>query len=150
MENLTINFIKWIFLAFGIGLLASVPFVDSAEALALTFLGIAFAGTGGGTIGYGWWRGNVEAWLRQNGRVVEADFERVEINSTLYVNGRCPYRVVTQWLNRTTNDLYVFRSENLWFDPSNFVQNRKIRVYIDPGNPSRYYVDLSFLPRAHT
>ena len=149
MENLTITLIKWTFLAAGIGLLVSAAFASSADALRLNLLGVAFASAGGGIIAYGWWRENLEAWLRQNGRVVQADFEKVEINSTLSVNGHYPYRVVAQWLDATTNDLFVFRSDNLWFDPSRFVQDRKIPVYIDPSNPSSYYVDLSFLPRVH-
>ena len=150
MENITIVLIKWTFLAIGIGLLVGAPFASSEDALILTLLGIVFGSVGGGIIGYGWWRAKAEAWLRQHGRVVEADFERVEINSTLDVNGHCPCRVVAQWLDATTNDLFVFRSGNLWFDPSKFIQNRKIPVYIDPSNPSRYYVDLSFLPKVHS
>ena len=41
----------------------------------------------------------------------------------------------------------VFHSENLWFDPSSFMKRRKVTVLLDPNNPKRYYMDVTFLPQ---
>ncbi|MEY4766014.1 MAG: hypothetical protein RI907_2687, partial [Pseudomonadota bacterium] len=52
-----------------------------------------------------------------------------------------------QWHDAAHNELLIFKSSNLWFDPSQFIQNKKIPVYVDAADPSRYLVDLSFLPK---
>jgi hypothetical protein len=41
----------------------------------------------------------------------------------------------------------VFRSEDLWYDPSDHVKRETLTVYIDPADPRKHYVDVSFLPR---
>jgi hypothetical protein len=86
-------------------------------------------------------------WLMANGTEVQADFSSVEKNTSLKVNGRSPWRITAQWHNQEAGTLHVFNSENLWFDPTQFVAaKKKLRVLIDPHNPKRYYVDVSFLP----
>jgi hypothetical protein len=61
--------------------------------------------------------------------------------------GTNPFCIVAQWHDVRSNEIFVFRSASLWFDPTSFVQGRTIPVYMDPGNPSYYVVDLSFLPK---
>jgi len=43
--------------------------------------------------------------------------------------------------------LYIFRSENLWFDPSDHVTQEKIPVLVDEANMKKYWVDTTFLPK---
>ena len=119
--------------------------------LAPLITGIFFLVFGG--IGYGglWnvYRSNKRrAWLLDYGQAVEANFTQVRYNSSLKVNGESPYIIEAQWLDRATNKIYQFKSENLWFDPSEFIGTRQIRVLIDPKNPARHLMDLSFLPQA--
>jgi hypothetical protein len=85
--------------------------------------------------------------LMHEGLPVEADFQQVDINTALSVNGRHPFRVLAQWQDPTTSRIHVFTSHNLWFDPSKYITQKQIRVYVDRANPTRYYVDLSFLPQ---
>ena len=87
-----------------------------------------------------------EADLRQHGTRIVTAFQSVEENTSLSVNGRHPFRVVTQWTNPATSQIHVFESENLWFDPTAHINVRDIGVFIERGNPKRYFVDLSFLP----
>ena len=63
------------------------------------------------------------------------------------VNGAHPFRIVTQWRNPETSKLHVFRSDNLWFDPSEHIKTQTITVFIDQGNPKKYFVDVSFIPK---
>jgi hypothetical protein len=42
----------------------------------------------------------------------------------------------------------IFHSENLWFDPSKFMKRKKVTVLLDPNNPKRYHMEVSFLPEA--
>ena len=84
--------------------------------------------------------------LKTNGTPVETQFQSVEINGALEVNGRNPYQIFTQWTNPENGKLHIFKSENLWFDPSNFIKQDKITVLIERNNPNKYYTDVSFLP----
>lgn len=149
MNHTVITVIKWLFLAIGIGMLAGAVSLQSSAALPLWILGLVFASIGGGIIGYGWWSTKREAQLRQHGHLVQADFQQVELNEAIEVNGTSPFRIVAQWHDAKNNELFIFKSANLWFDPSKFVRGRKIPVYVDLSKPSRYYVDTSFLPKVH-
>jgi hypothetical protein len=55
--------------------------------------------------------------------------------------------VTVQWLDPTSSQVRVFESHNLWFDPTAYIKDKKIRVFLDMHNPKKYYVDLSFLPK---
>ena len=85
--------------------------------------------------------------LRQSGQLVQSRYQRVEQNTGLVMNGRSPFQIVCQWQHPATSDVHVFRSDNLWFDPTQHIQTDSIPVYIDPANPRRYWVDTSFLPK---
>ncbi len=86
------------------------------------------------------------AYLKQNGSRIESDFQKVKINSAFEVNGRNPYQILTQWQNPTTQKIHVFTSENIWYDPTNFIKEKKIKVLIDMKNLKKYWIDISFLP----
>jgi Protein of unknown function (DUF3592) len=85
--------------------------------------------------------------LRESGQLVVARVQSVEKNKGLVMNGQSPFRIVTQWQDPATATLHVFRSENLWFDPTDHIPGESINVYIRPDNPKRYWVDTSFLPK---
>jgi hypothetical protein len=86
-------------------------------------------------------------YLREQGTPIDTEFQSVAINSAISVNGNCPFQVVTQWKNTSTSQVHIFKSDNLWYDPSQYILNKRIRVFIDRNNPKKYYVDLSFLPK---
>lgn len=88
--------------------------------------------------------------LRRSGTPIETEFQSVQLNTAIEVNGRHPFRVLTQWQNPATSQIHVFHSHNLWFDPTKYLTEKQITVYIQPGNPKKYYVDLSFLPQLAT
>lgn len=69
------------------------------------------------------------------------------MNEALEVNGAHPFRVVAHWHDAKSNQLFIFKSANLWFDPGPYLQGRTIPVYADPADLSRYVVDTSFLPK---
>lgn len=114
--------------------------------LIVFMLGLVFAAIGLGMIvvrGRGRKRAD---WLRQHGRRMPTSFTGVELNSSLRVNGRSPYRIISQSPDPATNSVRVFHSENIWFDPSQYIQRETIDVLVDPGNPKKYVMDTSFLP----
>ncbi len=88
-----------------------------------------------------------ERYLREHGTPVETEFRGVE-KKNYTVNGKFPFRVVTQWQDPATVKIHLFKSRVLWFDPSDRIRDRRIRVFIQKNNPKNYLVDLSFLPEA--
>lgn len=91
-------------------------------------------------------RRKLDAWLRQYGQRVATQFDRVERNTSVRVNGAHPYRIFSQGQNPFTAQVEIFHSYNLWSDPSPYVHDRSIDVLIDPNNPKRYWLDTGFLP----
>ena len=85
--------------------------------------------------------------LKTYGSPVFAKFQSVKINRSFKVNGRNPYQILAHWQNPATSELHVFVSDNIWFDPTDYIDQDDIVVLIDKDNPSSYYVDTSFLPK---
>jgi len=109
-------------------------------------IGMVFSAIGGGlwiAAGIGERRRN---WLMAYGTAVQTDFQGVERNTSLKINGRSPWCIVSQWQNPETSKLLVFKSENLWFDPTRYVGGKQLTVLLDPQNLKRYHMDVSFLP----
>jgi hypothetical protein len=111
-------------------------------------LGTVFA-----SVGVGLWlapllRARKEFDLRHNGRAVQAAFRRVELNTSLRVNNRNPWRLVCEWQDPATGEVHEFVSRNLWYDPTDLILAETLDVFVDKGNPRRYFVDVSFLPEA--
>jgi len=88
--------------------------------------------------------------LRHEGMPITTVYQSVAINNSLAINGRHPFKVLTQWLDPATSEVHVFESHNLWFDPAQFIKQKEITVYVDRANPNKYYMDLSFLPKLAT
>ena len=88
-----------------------------------------------------------DEYLKKYGRRIETNYQSVELNTSYTVNGRNPFRVLTHWQNPVTSEIHIFKSNNLWFDPSDYINKKTITVFIENNNPKKYYVDLSFLPR---
>jgi hypothetical protein len=86
-------------------------------------------------------------WLQQNGRRIQAEITRVDLNTSLEVNGANPYRIECQWLDPARNEVHIFHSANIWFDPTNYFSGNTIEVLVNPENPRRYAVDTRFLPK---
>ncbi len=110
-------------------------------------MGSLFFLIGAGIMLAGLFKGRSDDKLRLHGTPVSTQFQSVEQNRSLSVNGRHPFRIFTQWHNPATSELHIFQSNNLWFDPSDHINQQQITVFIDAANPKKYLVDLSFLPK---
>lgn len=113
----------------------------------LSLIGTVFFLIGFLIILFGALRGKKVKYLKKNGVPVRAEFQSVEINGAVQVNGRNPYQILAQWKNPRTSELHIFKSENLWFDPTDHIKQNEITVLIERDNPKKYYVDISFLPK---
>ena len=86
--------------------------------------------------------------LMETGEKIKADIVSVNYNTSLAINGKNPMVIECQWLQNYSNTLYSFKSRNLWFDPTPYLGERKqLDVFINPNNPKKYFMDVSFLPK---
>ena len=84
--------------------------------------------------------------LRVNGTPIKTELMGVERNERLEVNGTNPWRITSRWVDPASGKARTFHSENLWYDPTEFLKINQVTVLIDPRKPKRYYMDISFLP----
>ena len=89
----------------------------------------------------------VRAWLAQHGMKVQAKLAGAELNTGLKVNGRSPWRLRAQWQHPVTQKVYVFYSDNLWFDPTEYCNCETVAAVVNADDPRQYVVDTSFLPQ---
>jgi hypothetical protein len=79
------------------------------------------------------------------GLPVESTLVAVERNDGVAYKGKNPWRLRCSWRDPATGITHEFLSDDIWFDPGPHLTMRNVRVLLDPGRPSRYWVDLSFL-----
>lgn len=80
--------------------------------------------------------------LMETGQKIYAEFDQVIINENYTVNGVHPYKILCHAKEYENID---FKSENIWKNPKNIIEERNItifEVYINPENPSKYYMPL--------
>jgi len=88
---------------------------------------------------------NKKRRLLQSGIPIETTFLSVDLNWHLEINNQHPYIIQSVGVD-TNGQQRIFKSENIWFNPQPFIyQNQKIKVLIDPNNPKKYWMDISFL-----
>lgn len=92
-------------------------------------------------------KAGADSRLKLHGRAIQTDFQSVERDTGYSENGRHPCVVVTQWKNPATGEVHVFRSDHLWYDPTDHIKTDRITVYIERDNPGKYFMDVGFLPR---
>ncbi|MEN2402185.1 DUF3592 domain-containing protein [Flavobacterium sp. MC2016-06] len=108
--------------------------------------GLVFFLVGFSIILFGYLKKKKAKYLLETGKRISTKFKSVEINYALEVNNRNPFQIISQWIDPTTNQLYIFESDSIWFDPTDFIKTEEIAVMIDPENPKKYHMDISFLP----
>lgn len=112
----------------------------------LVVIGVLMFLLGGGLIWAGRRQSQNKRYLKEHGEPVQATYQGTERNRSISVNGRNPFVVIAQWQNPATSEIHVFKSENIWFDPTQYITSDTIRVLIDKENPKKNFMDLSFLP----
>lgn len=147
MNHPTFKSVNWSMLIIGIALIIGAHYASEDAKGLLIFIGAVFAAINGGMIAYRSFVTKRVEQLLQHGQLIQAKFQQVEINTSIQVNGASPFRVVAQWHDTRNNEVRVYKSANLWFNPAQFVEDRTIPVYVDLNNPTKYHMDLSFLPK---
>ena len=116
--------------------------------LALTGMGLLFSIIGIIPMYLSKRKNKKEEWLKLNGKKIQAKLVGVTQNNFYQVNGRSPYVINAQFFDDPSNKIHNFKSEDIWFDPTQFIQNKEtVDVIIERGNFEKYFVDVSFLPQ---
>ena len=115
--------------------------------LMLVVMGGIFTAIGGGMVLFPVFKQRKQTDLRQTGMRIQTDFQRADVDESYSVNGKHPYRIYSQWQNPQTNEIHVFESDAVWFDPLDYIKTDKMDVWIDRDDPGRYFMDISFLPK---
>jgi Protein of unknown function (DUF3592) len=110
-------------------------------------LGLVFCSIGAGAAIWKGLSARKNAWLHKNGQRITAEITHVGLDTSLTVNGEHPYRISCQWLDPAANQLHVFHSGSIWFNPRTYIHGKTVQVLVDPNNPHRYIVDTDFLPK---
>ncbi|WP_353614873.1 DUF3592 domain-containing protein [Mangrovibacter phragmitis] len=84
--------------------------------------------------------------LIHNGKPLAATIVSVELNEAIQINGRSPWRIVCQWLDPQSGRVFLFNSANFYYDPSPYIKEENITVYVAHNNVNKYYVDISGFP----
>jgi hypothetical protein len=119
-------------------------------ALIFSFLGSMFSLIGGSIVFSILRKARQTAWLKEFGQTVVAEVTEIYMNTSLKVNGRSPWVIACQYHNLQTNTVVVCKSENLWFDPSKYIQmGQHLSVKINPQKPRQYWVNTdAVLPKS--
>lgn len=95
-------------------------------------------------------RDEMIVWLKKRGTQISADIQGVTENTSISVNGRHPFRVIAQFMDTSRNEVHIFKSTDIWYDPKAWFAKRgisKINVFVDPKDYKRHFMDISFLPK---
>lgn len=90
---------------------------------------------------------NSKNWLFVKGIPIKTQFVDIRKNTSIDLNGRSPYRVVTKGYHPMLNQEMEFYSENIWenISSANIKPGREFIVYFDPNWPKVYSIDIEFL-----
>ena len=116
-------------------------------AVLLGGLGLVFLLLGLGLLIPRWIRGKAHDRLRRTGTPIRAKLQQVTELKGRRSGDRHPYQIVAQWLNPRTGEIHVFKSEPIWFEPTQYLESDEVTVFIELNNPRKYYVDVTMLPK---
>ena len=89
-----------------------------------------------------------EITLKENGKLIYANYLETVLNTSYRVNGKYPYNIICEWNNTLDSKKYLFKSKNIWINPESIIKEKDIKqfpVYIDNNNKKKYVIDIDIL-----
>ncbi len=110
-------------------------------------VGLVFFLVGFGTITFFIYRQKTIKKLKTHGTPLKAVVTEIFINQKIKVNGRNPWKIAAE-SNENVSGVTSFYSDNIWFDPTEFVPiGKEVTVFLNMAKPKQYWLDTSFLPK---
>ena len=79
--------------------------------------------------------------LKKIGKRYDATVVNIELNTNVSVNRRHPYRVTCRVEDYGAGEAYIYKSKNVYLDLEQY-NLETVPVYVDPQNPSKFFVDV--------
>lgn len=84
----------------------------------------------------------------EGGEYVMAQIVGVQRRTNVQTNGTHPYVVECHYRNRDTDEVHVYFSRYLYFNPEDLLTAKEVPVYVDLMDDKAYYVDIdAVLPK---
>lgn len=97
------------------------------------------------------WRADQMALaLQQFGLPIMANLKTIQWDTHIRMNGKMPWRAVAEWRNPKDDRVYTFKSVRIFGNPvqkfgkTSFSETDQVEVFVDPSNPQKYWMNLSF------
>jgi|WetSurMetagenome_2_1015567.scaffolds.fasta_scaffold02334_1 hypothetical protein len=88
--------------------------------------------------------------LIRKGLKIKAELVAVEKNTRYRMGKNDPWIIRCRWTDEKTGKDHFFASKDYTIDPAGYLEGRSfVDVYIDPSDPSRYFMDTSFMPKGN-
>lgn len=129
------------FAAFGATLFMD-PSVDDSSRYIMIGCGAVFAAVGAAFLLSVILKAVRRKRLMANGDQLTGIITAVNINFSVTINGRHPYRADCEVFDPNNGERYLYRSEDIMEDISWLVGN-SVTVYADRDNRRKYYVDIA-------
>ena len=85
--------------------------------------------------------------LKTEGRIIHGKVSDIYRDTSYSVQGENPWRIAVKWLNPQSRKVHIFKSDHIWYNPSDFVKvGDEIEVRVDPRNPKKHWVNIDHLP----
>jgi len=83
--------------------------------------------------------------LLNSGYYITAQIEEVTRNMQYSVNEMHPFIIICRWENPADGNTYLFKSENIWYNPESILERKNLTslpVYLNPDNPKKYFISI--------
>lgn len=87
---------------------------------------------------------NQKKYLHEWGINITARVDDVYKNYSVSVNNECPYIIRSTYKSPLDNKVYIFQSDNIWFNPAPYLKD-SIIVKVNPNDYTEYIVETDFL-----
>jgi hypothetical protein len=88
--------------------------------------------------------------LITTGLKIDAEFVSVDRNEKYRMGDKNPWVIKCRWTDNRNNREYYYASKDYIIDPALYLNGRtSIDVFIDPGDPGKYFMDTSFMPKGN-
>ena len=86
--------------------------------------------------------------LVKSGMKIAAEFVSIDRDERFKRAGQNAWIIKCKWIDSRNNKQYYFLTKPYTIDPTPYINSRhNLDIYINPADPSKYFIDTSFMPK---